>query len=519
MAIHCTGQELQQFAAAASTEAGEADLDDQTWRDLEIGRYFGILSSEVSVFGQQILNQRLRRGATARADDFNSDVANIESLMADEVFVASLHDAFLKLRKVETEVSGLLFCEKIPKVPSWTRYLWMVPIVLFSSLIGLRLSLWSLLPLMSAIIVSGVMQVLLFGAMSAWQRQRRSILTLLEVAVFLQTLAINCKNPALRACVSDLPDAANILKSLRPRKYNSLNAMSEYTNLLALSEYREFSRQVGRLEHQVALLRRIFVGVGTLEAYLAVAENLRRADVYCRAEFNDRREIEFRDVVNPLMNRPCPIGVVGIRNGGAFVSGKNGAGKSTLLRTVGLNLVFANAFGYCYAVSADVPMRPVISSIKIEDSLERGDSLYVAELKRAQQLLVLSGRPGGAVILIDEIFRGTNHLESVSASAAVLHQLTLNSMVLVSSHNLILAPLLRERLDPLCVKRLDSDPSLIDLQPGILAETNGIALMGAYGIDRSIVAEATSVFRWLESYLTHPASCPSMGTISSGDSS
>ena len=47
-----------------------------------------------------------------------------------------------------------------------------------------------------------------------------------------------------------------------------------------------------------------------------------------------------------------------------------------------------------------------------------------------------------AFFIIDEIFRGTNHLESISAAAAVLHTLAASGLVIVSSHNLVLAPLL-----------------------------------------------------------------------------
>ncbi|WP_229415834.1 MutS-related protein [Pseudoduganella armeniaca] len=178
---------------------------------------------------------------------------------------------------------------------------------------------------------------------------------------------------------------------------------------------------------------------------------------------------------------------------GAFVSGQNGVGKSTLLRTVGINLVAARAFGFCYAVSAHVPSLPVYASMQSEDAMDSGESLYMAELRRARELLALARR-GPAVFVIDEIFRGTNHLESVSAATAVLHELARHHLVLVSSHNLELAPLLRDRLAPFCV---EAGAHGVTVRPGVLRDTNGIRLLADSGFDAAIERDAVTVFQWL----------------------
>ena len=59
-----------------------------------------------------------------------------------------------------------------------------------------------------------------------------------------------------------------------------------------------------------------------------------------------------------------------------------------------------------------------------------------------EELLALAEEGAPALFLIGEIFRGTNHLESVAAAAAVLHTLAARHLVIVSSHNLVLGPLL-----------------------------------------------------------------------------
>jgi DNA mismatch repair ATPase MutS len=167
-----------------------------------------------------------------------------------------------------------------------------------------------------------------------------------------------------------------------------------------------------------------------------------------------------------------------------------------------LDLLAARAFGFCYAAKASVPMLPVSSSMQSEDSLLGGESLYVAELQRAKELLAAASGPHGGTYIIDEIFRGTNHLESGSAAAAVVDVLAADNMVIVSSHNLVLATLLEHRLQQFCVGF--DEHGALTLSPGLLAHTNGIALLAQRGFGAGIEARAAKVFDWLSAYLAQP---------------
>jgi len=203
--------------------------------------------------------------------------------------------------------------------------------------------------------------------------------------------------------------------------------------------------------------------------------------------------------VHPLMEQASPL-TLGLDGRGAFISGQNASGKSTLLRMVGLNLVAARAFGFCYAKEARLPALPVRASMQNEDSLLGGESLYMSELRRARELLDASRRSAG-ICLIDEVFRGTNHLESVSAAAAVLETLCERDLVLVSSHNLVLARILAGKLEPL---RIDTTSGAPVLTPGVLRDPNGIALLATQGFGARIEGRAAEVARWLSGHLAEP---------------
>lgn len=234
-------------------------------------------------------------------------------------------------------------------------------------------------------------------------------------------------------------------------------------------------------------LRACWLRCASLEADLALARHLAASGTWCWADRAQQDGLEIADGIHPLLAAPSGLSIA-LRGQGAFISGPNGAGKSTFLRMLGLNLVLARAFGICHAWRARLPMLPVYASMQNEDSLLDGQSLYMAELARARALLAAADGQHPGLCLIDEIFGGTNHIESVAAAAAVLDTLAARSTVLVSSHNLVLASLLEHRLAPYCLGR-DGDGRLV-LAPGVLDRTNGIALLGAQGFGREIERKA-----------------------------
>lgn len=219
---------------------------------------------------------------------------------------------------------------------------------------------------------------------------------------------------------------------------------------------------------------------------------------------------------NPLLPDGRAINRLEANDGGLIVTGQNGVGKSTLLRGIGLKIVLARAFGHCHTSRAERPDAPVLSSLQIEDSLQSGDSFYVTELKRARQLLDAAAKPAGAIVLIDEMFSGTNHLEAVAAASSVLDELAARALVVVSSHHLQLVPLLRESLVPVRVVWSASDPDQVVVEAGVLAETNGLSLLESHRDSRSLADRARGVAAWLAGHMVEPTGHPTMGDFSGG---
>jgi hypothetical protein len=474
-------------------------LDDASWKDLLLDTYRAELSQQVSIFGQQVLYRRLRTGL----DDAGCAAVGqrVRELMRDPSRLAALRRDCTSLRHADKEIASLLFEDVAPPVPWWVGKTWPLPILLLASIAAVIVTpaAWLATGLVAALLMRTQMRY--YERVEAWERSMNGVQMLLRVSSILGARADALLQPFAAAAAA----AGKLNRRLsRPPVVELTPGARAYLDWFMLDNVNHYFKGVRLVHGHLDFLRACFMRVGELEADLALAHHLLAVPTLCWAERHARHALALDGAVHPLLARAQALSV-GLEGGGAFISGQNGIGKSTLLRTVGINLVSARAFGFCYARQASVPDLPVYTSMQSEDSLFGGESLYLAELRRAQELLAAADGPHPGICIIDEIFRGTNHLESVSAAASVLDVLAAKGLVLVSSHNLVLASLLARRLAPLCV-RLDAAGRLV-LEPGVLAHTNGIALLAQRGFGPAIEARAGRVFDWLGGYLAHPGEC------------
>jgi hypothetical protein len=475
---------------------GGGALDGQTWDDMLLQPYSAQLANQTSIFGQQELHRRLH--VDSGAGTVAASAVRVRALVADAGQRELLHKTCDSLRRADREISEHLFGAEAPARPRWAPLLRWLPVA-FLLPVGLALVIgW--LPLWGVVVALWLLlmgvQVRFRDDAEAWFRIQRSLQQMLRTHSLLAKL----EQPLAAPFREDAARAGKINRAIGQSLTRNLPGVREYADWLWQMNIRSYfdSREVVRLN--IDFLRHSFRLVAALEADVALARHLAQVPRHCWAEQGDA--VALSQVVHPLLADAAPLSFA-LERQGAFISGQNGIGKSTLLRTVGLNLIVARAFGFCYADSAVTPGLPVYSSMQSEDALDGGESLYIAELRRARELLALAER-APAIFIIDEIFRGTNHLESISAATAVLHTLSASGKVIVSSHNLVLAPLLADCLMPLCVSSLDGR---LQLAPGVLKETNGIALLGARGFDEAISAKASRVFDWLSDYMSDPADC------------
>lgn len=486
-------------------------LDEQTWSDLHLDRYLELVVPNCSILGRQWLHRRLRVvGDTEPLERLLKIANDARGLLADDLLGLELMQP---LRNVALDLSEPLHAPASHRLPDWVKVLWIVPVTFG---VALALTLTKVSPLgaifvgAAAIVAGGWVQVRLYQRLTNWLRVRKAVVTMLRVACALlrqfelDTWRIDECLPGTRVAISRAPQ---LLALFRPSIFESIPALAEYTNLLALYEFRRQRHHVETLERERAGLCKILEVVGRLEALGWLAQHVgSQGNRICWSR-RSATGLRFDDVVSPLVDASAGLSLE-IDGQGILLTGKNGVGKSTLLRTIGLNALTSGAFGFCYARSASCAAYLVLTSMQVVDSLERGLSTYMAELQRAKKMLDASCSPPHTLMLIDEIFSGTNHLESISAGYAVLSSICERSAVVVATHDVVLAPLLEGKLRPLRLSTRQGDRRSMYLEPGTIAETNGISMMADYGFAPELVQRAHRVHHWLAQYLSYPVDGP-----------
>jgi hypothetical protein len=399
------------------------------------------------------------------------------------------------LRDAEVEVAELLFdpAYRMPQPPAWLPYVALLPLALLAALAAVVLSPAAWIAVGAVMYCLVTIQMRYHEDIGAWRSATRTLQMMLRVISLLdgsgQPLADDFAGRGARA--------GKISRSLaRSKVAIGLPEVAAYADWFGLANVKHYFRTLVIVAAQRAFLRECYWLCADLEADVALARHLRGMPTWCWAGRGGVRTLALEEGVHPLLDGASGLSLA-LDGKGGFISGQNGVGKSTFLRMLGLNLVTGRAFGFCYARRAALPALPVYASMQNEDSLLDGHSLYVAELARARELLAAgSGRP--VICLVDEIFRGTNHEESVAAAVAVLDELAERAIVVVSSHNLVLGPLLAHRLDPWrIVRREGGKGGGLRLEPGLLGQTNGVALLAQHGFDPGIQRKAERVAQWL----------------------
>lgn len=130
-----------------------------------------------------------------------------------------------------------------------------------------------------------------------------------------------------------------------------------------------------------------------------------------------------------------------------FLTGPNMAGKTTYLKAVALSTYLAHlGMGVPAKRLRFTPLDTIISSLRPEESLREGLSFFKAEVLRAKGIAEAVADGERALVLFDEVFRGTNVKDALDASLMVIRGFSKSktSGSLFSSHLMELAGDLRK---------------------------------------------------------------------------
>lgn len=112
------------------------------------------------------------------------------------------------------------------------------------------------------------------------------------------------------------------------------------------------------------------------------------------------------------------------------------SGKTTFLRTIGINMILLHAGAPICAVSGKATPMNVYTSMRVQDNVSEGISTFYAEILRIKDMMIASEKKEKMLVLVDEIFKGTNSADRIVCAKTALEKLHLPWIItFVSTHD------------------------------------------------------------------------------------
>ncbi len=149
-------------------------------------------------------------------------------------------------------------------------------------------------------------------------------------------------------------------------------------------------------------------------------------------------ELSIHQLWHPLVPGPVAYDISLVkRHNFLFLTGANMAGKSTFIKAVGVAAYLAHVGMGVPAKQMEISLLDgLLTNIQVSDNIVKGESYFFNEVQRIHHTLTKINDGKKWLVLIDELFKGTNIQDAMKCSTAVIEGLVHLEQVLfiVSTH-------------------------------------------------------------------------------------
>lgn len=475
-------------------------VDHQTWQDLAMDDLFADIDRTAGTPGRQILYHQMR--TYVNDGRVLAERARQQAVFKDDQALREQCQVLLSRLNApggEWLASTLLY--PFPETPRFAPLMYLLSFLPVVCLVGM-VFFHSLLLVALVIMITNMAITVTYGQkVTPYFAGFSQIVTMLGVSGKLAAIPDKHSLPQLECVRKAMPLIGRLQKKLgwlvmdRTGLSDLGQVLFGYLNMFFLFDVVVYLRSIAALRQHQAALVGLLEAVGSLDASIAVASYIQGLSCVTRPTLVDGRRLEVAGVYHPLLTAPVSNSL-NLAERSALIAGPNMAGKTVFIRTVGINVILAQTLNLCLAERAVLPRVTVRSAIRREDDLQTGQSYFFAEI---QQILdfTRSGEDGQCYLfLIDEIFRGTNTIERIAASAAVLRHLGRHQIALATTHDVELQELLADTFD-----MYHFSDQVVDgrysfdyrIHPGPARSRNAIKLLEISGYPASIIREAEAL--------------------------
>lgn len=483
-------------------------LSDKTCNDLDFQELFMFLDRTTSKVGQQFLYNTLRT-IPSTDDKFTHQEVLIQKISEDANLRLTLQIHLNKLVRDETYFITSLFQDEHLKKPEWFIIIRLLSFTSLMSILLLPFNPHFFLLLLAVFIIN--------MAIHYWNKRNLyqylgSIPQLLRLnAVAKQLLKYDLFNEISR----DIPDATRTIGKVRNHmSFFKLDAKFESDTEIAFWIMLELFKTLFLLEPLLLFgvlkqldtkrneIEKVFSFVGHVDSLISIASLRKGLEVFCLPEIKDEGKIfEARDICHPLIVN-CIPNTIQTKGKSILLTGSNMSGKTSFIRAIGINVITALTINTCFATQLCLSKFKIYSAIRISDDLMNDKSYYFEEVLTIKDMIDESQNDEPNLFLLDEIFKGTNARERISAGKAVLSYLNhKGNIIFVSTHDIELADMLLDSYElyhfseQVGSKSVDFD---YKLKEGKMKNRNAIKILQLNGYPELVIQEAIEILHVLD---------------------
>jgi hypothetical protein len=475
-------------------------LSDKTCNDLDFRELFMFTDRTTSKVGQQYLYNTLR---TIPPDS--------KKIVQQEEYIRKI-DSDPKLRlKLQVHLDSLsgenayyissLFQDEHIKPPKWFFIIRLLSFTALISLLTLAFIPQSLFILLPVCIVN--------MAIHYWNKRNLNeyVVSIPQLLRLKQVARDLMKYDIFSEAAAGVPESIRIIDRVRNRMlFFKLEAkisgeaqiafwsMLEIVKALFLLEPLLLFGVLEQLETKRKEIENVFVFVGYIDSLISIASLRQGLGYYCIPEVSvENKILKADEMYHPLIAN-CVSNSIATDKKSILLTGSNMSGKTSFIRTIGINALTALTLNTCFARSFNLSRVKIFSAIRISDDLMNDKSYYFEEVLTIKEMIERSQEEDNNLFLLDEIFKGTNTIERISAGKAVLSYLNnKNSMVFVSTHDIELTDLLDGSYELYHFsEKVDNKTVAFDfiLKEGKLKNRNAIRILEINDYPEKIISEA-----------------------------
>lgn len=283
---------------------------------------------------------------------------------------------------------------------------------------------------------------------------------------------------------------SNILQ----KDFSDMAVFAEYIKIIFLIDIRNYNKAINRITKYSDEFHTLYKSLGEIDMAICVLSFRKSLPYYCQPIFHNEIELCFEDLYHPLLSAPVP-NTEKISNN-SIITGSNASGKSTFIKALAVNGILAQTIHTCAAKKFNLRFSLIITSMAVRDNISEGDSYFITEIKSLKRILD-KVQDIACTCFIDEILKGTNTIERIAASAAVLKYLhNTDCLCITASHDIELTHILENEYSNYHFREHITDEGInfdYKLKQGPSQTRNAIKLLHYMNFDNQIVTEAETL--------------------------